>query len=418
MKKFITVDGKKIYLDDVKVENETETPPVEEPKTEVPVENVEEQAKAIAAKIIAQITESQAKISKENEGKMAKMKVEKAEVDEGEVLIRTTSKGKDLTMKRSAVENVGKLIKAMSQKNQKGIDEAMTKLEPLNEGTNAEGGFLVPTIWSNILVPIIDDVAIVRGLATVLNMTSNQLNLSVEATKPQMSWGAENANKSTTSMTFAQVTLTPYKLSGIVTLTEELMEDAIFDMVRIITNRMGEAIANEEDRAFLTGNGTGRPTGIDNYTLPSQDAGGALSFDHINAAYWRLPQAYRAKAVWLMNGRTIEAVSQLKDSNNRYLLEQNSILTESGIPSLKGRPVYESNFLPSSSIFFGDLSYYYIGLRKGLTIRTSTEASLSLGGANVSLWQRNLLGILAEERVDGGIALTRSFREITNTGIS
>ena len=189
-------------------------------------------------------------------------------------------------------------------------------------------------------------------------------------------------------------------------------------MVRIITNRMGEAIANEEDRAFLTGNGTGRPTGIDNYTLPSIAAGGALSFDHINAAYWRLPQAYRAQAVWLMNGRTIEAVSQLKDSNNRYLLEQNSILTESGIPSLKGRPVYESNFLPSSSIFFGDLSYYYIGLRKGLTIRTSTEASLSLGGANVSLWQRNLLGILAEERVDGELALTRSFREITNTGVS
>jgi len=43
---------------------------------------------------------------------------------------------------------------------------------------------------------------------------------------------------------------------------------------------------------------------------------------------------------------------------------------------------------------------------------------LSLGGANVSLWQRNLLGILAEERVDGELALTRSFREITNTGVS
>ena len=119
-----------------------------------------------------------------------------------------------------------------------------------------------------------------------------------------------------------------------------------------------------------------------------------------------------------MNGRTIEAVSQLKDSNNRYLLEQNSILTESGIPSLKGRPVYESNFLPSASIFLGDFSYYYIGLRKGLTIRTSTEASLSLGGSNVSLWQRNLLGILAEERVDGELALTRSFYEITGTGVS
>ena len=154
-------------------------------------------------------------------------------------------------------------------------------------------------------MPIIDDAAIVIGLATVLNMTSSQLNISAESTKPVMSWGAEGANKSTTSMTFAQVTLTPYKLSGIVTITEELMEDAIFDMVRIITNRMGEAIANEEDRAFLTGSGSGRPTGLNSYTLPVQDAGGALSFDHINSAYWRLPQAYREKAVWLMNGRTI-----------------------------------------------------------------------------------------------------------------
>lgn len=418
MKKFITVDGKKIYLDDVKVESEpTEgdtTPPVETPKEE----NVEEAAKALASKVVAEIMAAQKKISEDNEKKLAEVRAKEAKFEEGDVLIRTTKKGKDLSMKKSEAMAIGGILKALARKDMSTVQNIMTKLEPLNEATNAEGGFLIPTIWSNILVPIIDDAAIVRGLATVLNMTSNQLNISVEATKPVMSWGSEGANKSTTSMTFAQVTLTPYKLSGIVTITEELMEDAIFDMVRIITNRMGEAIANEEDRAFLTGNGTGRPTGIDNYTLPSQDAGGALSFDHLNAAYWRLPQAYRNKAVWLMNGRTIEAVSQLKDTQNRYLLQDSGIMTESGVPSLKGRPVYESNFLPSASIFLGDLSYYYIGVRKGLTIRTSTEASLSLGGANYSLWQRNAMGILAEERVDGELSLTRAFREITNTGVS
>lgn len=420
-KKFIEVDGKKIFLDDVKVQEEpgTETPAPETPTPtpETPAEDVEAMAKAMAEKIVAQIVEAQTKISKDNEEKMSKM-TPKITVEEGEILIRKTKAGKELTLKRSDAESVGSILKALVKRDYTTVGRVMQKLEPLNEGTNQEGGFLVPTVWSNILVPIIEDVSVVRGLATVLNMTSAQLNISVEATKPQMSWGAENTNKSTTSMTFAQVTLTPYKLSGIVTITEELLEDAIFDMVRIITNRMGEAIAMEEDRAFLVGNGTGRPTGIDNYTLPLISAGNALSFDHINAAYWRLPQAYRNKAVWVMNSRTIEAISQLKDSQNRYLLEQNSILTEPGIPSLKGRPVYESNFLPSSSIFFGDFSYYYIGLRKGLTIRTSTDASLSLGGANVSLWQRNLLGILAEERVDGELSLTRSFYEITNTGVS
>ena len=409
-------DGKKIYLDDVKVETEGETTPPVEPKEEEA--KVEEAAKALADKVVAQIMEAQKKISEDNEKKLLEVRAKEAKVEEGEVLIRTTKKGKELTMKKSETMAVGNILKALARKDMSTVQNIMTKLEPLNEATNAEGGFLVPTIWSNILVPIIDDAAIVRGLATVLNMTSSQLNISVEATKPVMSWGAEGANKSTTSMTFAQVTLTPYKLSGIVTITEELMEDAIFDMVRIITNRMGEAIANEEDRAFLTGSGSGRPTGLNSYTLPVQDAGGALSFDHINSAYWRLPQAYREKAVWLMNGRTIEAVSQLKDSNNRYLLQEAGILTEAGIPSLRSRPVYESNFLESSSIFFGDLSYYYIGVRKGLTIRTSTEASLSLGGANYSLWQRNAMGILAEERVDGELSLTRAFREISNTGVS
>lgn len=215
-------------------------------------------------------------------------------------------------------------------------------------------------------------------------------------------------------MTFNQISLTPYTLAVIVPISKQLRDDTPFNIVSLLAKAMAEGVAKEEDKAFMTANGSGRPTGIDNYTFTTISAGGAVTFDHINSAYWRLPQAYRKNGFWIMNGRTIEVVSMLKDSNNRPLLLDSGIITEPGIPALKGRPVLEQNDIASSKIFFGDLSAYWIGVKQNLTIDIAEEATIR----SINLWERNLIAVRVEERVDGELTTTRSFVEISNTGVS
>jgi HK97 family phage major capsid protein len=339
-------------------------------------------------------------------------------LDDADVKIAKVKRtGKDITMKMSQVKNLSEWVKCLLRKDFSGMESARTKLEPLIEGTDSEGGYLVPTLLHSAIIELLEDEAVVRPRATLIDMTgmkTNQLNIDGIASKPIAQWSAENADKGTSSMTFNQISLTPYTLAVIVPISKQLRDDTPFNIVSLLAKAMAEGVAKEEDKAFMTANGSGRPTGIDNYTFTTISAGGAVTFDHINSAYWRLPQAYRKNGFWIMNGRTIEVVSMLKDSNNRPLLLDSGIITEPGIPALKGRPVLEQNDIASSKIFFGDLSAYWIGVKQNLTIDIAEEATIR----SINLWERNLIAVRVEERVDGELTTTRSFVEISNTGVS
>lgn len=429
-KKYIEIDGKKVYVKEEvagEEKDEEETDETEENDTEETDENKgddeDENEEKLAGKIASKIAKSLSELNKAREDDEEKKslvipKGGKIKVVDRDVKIYTTRRsGKDITIKQSEMENLSGWFKSFLNKNRPKISEYHQKLEPLVEGTNADGGFLVPTLLSSIIIDILEDAAVVKPRANVIDMTgmkTNQLNIDGIATKPIVQWGSENAAKSTSSMTFNQIGLTPYKLAAIVTLSTELRDDSPFNVVQLVSKAFADAVAKAEDQAFMTGNGTGRPTGIDNYTFTTVNAGNAISFDHLVSAYWKLPQAYRQRAFWIMNGRTIEAISTLKDSNNRHLLLDQGILTEPGIPTIKGRPVLEQNDVASSKIFFGDLSAYFIGQKLPMTIDVSEEATV----AGISLWERNLVAVRIEERIDGELSTTRSFVEISNTGVS
>ena len=323
-------------------------------------------------------------------------------------------------------KELGEWFRALLFKDYRGMRESYNKLEngvetkfqPLLEGTANVGGNLVPTLLYNYLIPLLEDKAVIKARATVIDMSSmktNQLNISGIESKPIAQWGSENVAKATSSMQFNQINLTPYLLAAIVPFSMQLRDDSPFNIVQLIIKALGDAYIKAEEKAFAVGAGTTQPTGFNTYTpTATVNASNALAWGHINSAYWRMPQAFRDNAVWVMNGRTIEAVSNLQDANNRPLLLDNGIMTEKGIPALKGRPVLEQNDLPSAEINFIDLSMYYIGEKLPMTIDIADQATV----AGVSLWERNLIAVRLEGRVDGELGTVRAFTRVSNTGIS
>jgi len=184
-------------------------------------------------------------------------------------------------------------------------------------------------------------------------------------------------------------------------------------IVNYVARLLAQAIALAEDEAFTTGNGTGRPTGIDNYTatIRAVSAANALTGDHLISCFYGLPAGYRNTSVWIMNSRTLSAVRGLKDTQNRYLLAD---LSNGQPPQVLGRPVIENNFMPSARIYFGDVSYYWIAVNGGLNVKVSDEAVV----ASQSAFERNLVHVRVEERVDGELTLTDAFSQVTNTGVA
>ena len=270
----------------------------------------------------------------------------------------------------------------------------------LSEGSDAEGGYLVPDEWDARLVDVLEEENVFRKKATILK-TSGLHRINVAATKPAAAWIDEGGALTFGDATFGQVTLDAYKLYVAVKITEELLYDSAFPIDTYITQQFGKAIANAEEDAFLNGNGTGKPTGIFDATNGGtvvDAAGNKIASDEIFTLIYALKRQYRKNAEFIMNDATLAAIRQLKDANNQYIWQPSY---QAGEPDrLAGYPVNTSAYAPKAeagkaAIAFGDYKYYNIGDRGSRSFQELRELFAGNG----------MIGYVAKERVDGKLTL-------------
>lgn len=336
--------------------------------------------------------------------KMGEVTVKQLEDEKFEIADRKQAGKKNYTVSRKTVH----MLQALVQNDRQ-------KLQILTEGTPANGGYLVPEEFANMIVEDRRDATIMRQLATVIPVTTDTFHLPTLATRPRTFWRSEAAVKNTSTATFGEIVLTPYSLASIVPLSNELVADAQLgtggSIVNLIAQYMGTALAEEEDKAFWTGDGSGKPTGIDNYTFTTLTASAtdASRADTIIQALYKLPQGYRNSAVAVANKNTWAKVATLKDNDNQYLLTG---LANAPSPVLRGRPIYEQNDIGDGKMFIGDFKDYFIADRQGVTVDVSTEATV--GGT--SAFENNLTYVRVESRVDGELAITNGIVEVAGLG--
>jgi len=261
-------------------------------------------------------------------------------------------------------------------------------LRALVEGTDAEGGYLVPEELRTEVWRILPDMAVMRNIARVLPMSTDTLKLNSLSARPVAYWTGEYASKSTTSAEFAQVTLSPNDLVCLLPISEQLLADANINLVQFIVELFAEAIALAEDKAFFTGSGTGQPRGINQETLSSVAAGGALSFDNIIQLIDQTPQRVaQSPGTAFVGHRHVKSILRnLKDNNGNYIWRDGTgpgggNESKAFSSTIYGYPFYEQNDLSQSELYFGDWRNYIIGDRQTVSVRTTTE-----GG---DAWRRN-----------------------------
>lgn len=305
------------------------------------------------------------------------------------------NKGLDANKQFSKDEKITEFFKALIQGNKKVV-------KALAEGSDETGGYLVPEEFNASIVDWAADKPVFRRFATVWPMKEKVLNIPALAADVAVYWGSENTSISTTSADFGEVQLSVNRLNAIIYMSQELFDDAEIDMASYLTGRFAQAVYREEDKKFMSGSGTGEPKGLSAETLNSVDALSLGNADHIIDAYWRLPQQFRENGVWVLDNLNMSKISSLKDDNGQYLLIRP---TDGRLPTLMGRPVLEQNDA-GKDVYFGDLKFYYIGDRKRMSVKTTTEGA--------GTFEKDQVAIKVTERIDGECALTRAFRKISN----
>jgi len=131
---------------------------------------------------------------------------------------------------------------------------------------------------------------------------------------------------------FGQVSIGAYKLATMLKVSEELLNDSVFDLESYIAKEFGRRMGSKEEEAFLIGDGVGKPVGV------FQTTGGgevgvtaasdkAVTADELIDLFYSLRAPYRKNAVFIMNDATVKLIRKLKDTTGQYLWQ----------PALDGR---------------------------------------------------------------------------------
>lgn len=126
----------------------------------------------------------------------------------------------------------------------------------LQEGIDANGGYLVPDEYDSRLVQVLNEENVMRSLGTVIT-TSGEHKINIAATKPAAAWIEEGGALTFGDATFDQIILDAHKLHNAVKVTKELLYDNAFNLENYILEQFGKALANAEEDAFINGTGTG-----------------------------------------------------------------------------------------------------------------------------------------------------------------
>lgn len=279
----------------------------------------------------------------------------------------------------------------------------------LQEGTDENGGYLVPEEYDRRLIDVLDEENIMRGLATKIT-TSGEHKINIAATKPAAAWIEEGGAIQFADATFGQKLMDAHKLHVAIKITDELLYDNAFNLENYIITQFGKALANAEEDAFLNGDGKGKPKGmLLDAEVGTTTSTASISSDDIIDLVYSLKRPYRKNASFMMNDTTIAAIRKLKDNNNNYIWQP---AYQAGEPDrLLGYTLHTSAFFPEKAagkvaLAFGDYSYYNIGDRGSRSLQQLKELFAGNG----------MVGFLMKERVDGLLILPEAVKVLKIKG--
>lgn len=278
----------------------------------------------------------------------------------------------------------------------------------LEEGVDANGGYLCPEEFERQIITGLDEFNVMRKLCKIIT-TENERKIPVAATHSVANWTAENGAYTESDPTFNQKTIDAYKLTDLVKVSIELLDDSMFDLEDYIAKEFARAFGIAEETAFCVGDGSGQPTGL--FTANGADVGvtaagaTAITADELISLVYALKSPYRKNAKFLMNDATVAAIRKLKDGNGNYLWQP--ALTAGQPDKLMGYELYTSPYVPTLAagaytVAFGDFGSYWIADRKGRTVQRLNELYSTNGQ----------VGFVATERVDGKIILPEGIKLI------
>jgi len=271
-----------------------------------------------------------------------------------------------------------------------------TVFNALQVGTDTEGGFLVPDEYERTLIQALEEENKLRSLCKVIRTSSGDRKIPLVASHGTASWVDEEGLIPESDDAFGQISLGAHKVASIIKVSDELLQDSVFDVESYIATEFARRVGDAEEAAFINGDGAGKPIGMLHDTNGAAAgvtaaSATAITADELIDLVYSLKAPYRKRARFLFNDQTIKAIRKLKDGNGQFLWQPG---LQAGQPNtLLGYNYETSTHMPiigagAKPILFGDFSSYWIADRDGRSIQRLNELYAATGQIGFRVTQR------------------------------
>lgn len=299
--------------------------------------------------------------------------------------------------------------------------------------TSDFSGFITP----NEAGPIFEQArrfSAVQQLVRKVPLGANGESIPVTTGKPTVGWVSEGAAKPASAGTMTLKTITPKKAAAIVVVSAEVVRANPGGYIDTLRPSLAEAFGTAFDKAALHDQGPDGTAGagpfstyIDQTTKSVElgtttQANGGIHGD-LNAALALLVNDGKKLTGWALDDRMEPLLWGAVDTTGRPLYvdlpSDTSSLGEARAGRLLARPSFMSDGVYSGTAadiegYGGDWTQAAWGVVGGISYRVSTEATVTINGALVSLFENNLVAILAEAEYGWLVNDVAAFVELAN----
>lgn len=238
----------------------------------------------------------------------------------------------------------------------------------MNITTPGQGGYLVPTKYSNDLVNAINEASKIRQWANVITVqgaASFKVPGLTNSAAAVLTGEATNYDQKEPTVT--EVSFDPYKFTRLSLASDELLEDSRIDVFgQILLPDAQNAFVQAENSYFATGTGSSQPQGLTVGASVGVTAAAtnAITADEIIDLYHSLSTEYRSNAVWFMKDTVLKVIRKFRENGTTGAYLWQPALSAGEPETILGRPVVTLSTMPNATtglkpIVFGDTRRYF-----------------------------------------------------------
>lgn len=294
------------------------------------------------------------------------------------------------------------------------------EVRALQADSDILGGYMVPpTQWVNELIKTVDDLVFIRGISRVIPVTaSDSLGApSLAADPADADWTTElQTGSEDSTMSFGKRELHPHPLAKRIKVSNKLLRVSAIPVEQLTRERLAYKFGITEEKAFLTGSGSGQPLGVFTASANGINTGQdvstgntttAIRADGLVNAKYSLKGQYWPKAQWVFHRDAMKQIALLKDGEGRYMF-QASILA--GQPDrVLNFPFNMSEYAPNTFTtglyvgILGDFDNYWIADALNMQVQRLVELYA----------ESNQVGFIGRLELDGMPVLEEAFVRVT-----